>query len=65
MGKHFEEMDKLNAIILSMSLGLRNLRRRLRTTLLIISILIITMAFVSIISVVSARYVVFNRAGRS
>ena len=58
VGKHFEEMDKLSAFVLSMSLGLRNLRRRkLRTTLLIISILIVTMAFVSIISVVSARYI--------
>ena len=58
IGKHFAELDKLSAMVLAASLGLRNLRRRwLRTTLLIVSIIIATMAFVSIVSVLSTRYV--------
>ncbi len=58
VGKHFAELDKLSAMVLATSLGIRNLRRRwLRTALLVISILIATMAFVSIISVLSTRYV--------
>lgn len=58
VGKHFAELDKLSAMVIAASLGIRNLRRRwLRTTLLILSVVIATMAFVSLISVLSARYV--------
>ncbi len=58
VGKHFAELDKFSAMLMAASLGLRNLRRRwVRTSLLIISIMIATMAFVSIISVLSTRYV--------
>ena len=59
VGKHFAEIDKLSAIFLSTSLGIRNLRRRrLRTSLVILSVAVSTMAFVSMITLFSATHVV-------
>ncbi len=58
IGKHYAEIDKFSALFLSTSLGIRNLRRRkLRTTLVILSVTVSTMAFVSMISLFSATHV--------
>ena len=58
LGKHFLELDKLSALVLATSLGIRNLRRRyLRTTLVLISVVVATTAFVSMIGISASKYV--------
>ena len=58
IGKHFLEMDKLSALVLATSLGIRNLRRRyIRTILVLISVIVATTAFVSMISISASKRV--------